>query len=184
MLSRLTLAVILLKQICESSFRDVVGSRVYADTRHSFTSFDFGPVYNEVRGSYDNLEKWARPQNIDFNISWFAMGPKMQLEPKGVVLIIAPFNLPILLTLSPLVRNWFGEPFAHQADSTVKVRAIAAGNAVCIKPSEQNPTVNALLTELLPKYLDTDLYHVINGGVAETTQVRYDWTLCAATCPW
>ncbi|TBU55397.1 Aldehyde/histidinol dehydrogenase [Dichomitus squalens] len=55
-------------------------------------------------------------------------------------------------------------------------RAIAAGNAVCIKPSEQNPTVNAVLTELLPKYLDPELYNVINGGIAETSKIlEYKW---------
>ncbi|TBU40995.1 NAD-dependent aldehyde dehydrogenase [Dichomitus squalens] len=112
----------------------------------------------QIRSAYDNLDKWSRSQNIELNINWFALGPKLKPEPKGVVLIIAPFNLPLFLTLSPLVS------------------AIAAGNAVCIKPSEQNPTVNAVLTELLPKYLDPELYNVINGGIAETSKIlEYKW---------
>lgn len=49
---------------------------------------------------------------------------------------------------------------------------IAAGNAAVLKPSEQTPATSALLAELIPKYLDQELYHVVNGGVAENTKVR------------
>ena len=40
-----------------------------------------------------------------------------------------------------------------------------------IKPSEQIPATSALVSELIPKYLDNDLYHVVNGSVPETTKV-------------
>ena len=36
---------------------------------------------------------------------YFLMGPHMTAEPKGVVLIISAFNLPLFLTLSPLVST-------------------------------------------------------------------------------
>ena len=52
-----------------------------------------------------------------------------------------------------------------------QVSAIAAGNAAVMKPSEQTPAFSQLVAELVPKYLDTELYHIINGGVAETTKV-------------
>ena len=57
-------------------------------------------------------------------------------EPKGVVLIISPWNYPVLLALEPM------------AD------ALAAGNAVCLKPSELSPNTSKLLAELVPQYLD------------------------------
>lgn len=50
--------------------------------------------------------------------------------------------------------------------------AIAAGNAVVIKPSEITPATSALLTELIPQYLDNTVYSVINGAIPETTKVR------------
>ena len=53
----------------------------------------------------------------------------------------------------------------------MQVSAIAAGNAAVLKPSEQTPAFSQLLAELLPKYLDPELFHVINGGVPETTKV-------------
>ena len=71
----------------------------------------------------------------------------------GVILSIAPWNAPL----------------------TLSVRAVAipivCGNTVVLKPSEQTPAFSKLIAELLPKYLDPELYHVINGGVPETTQV-------------
>ncbi len=60
--------------------------------------------------------------------------------------------------------------------------AIAAGNAIVTKPSEQTPAVSALLAELVPQYLDRDLYPIINGGVAETTRVRLSTSPCNLPC--
>ncbi|KAI0763342.1 aldehyde dehydrogenase [Trametes elegans] len=114
---------------------------------------DFGPTLSEIRDAYNNVEKWVRPQSIGFSINWFAMSPKFTAEPKGVALIIAPFNFPMFLLLGPLVS------------------AIAAGDAVVLKPSEQTPATSQLLGELIPKYLDPELYHLVNGGVPETTKL-------------
>lgn len=57
----------------------------------------------DVRSSYDNAEKWSKPQKTDFNFNFFAMSPKTKAEPKGVVLFVAPFNFPVFLIFSPLV---------------------------------------------------------------------------------
>ncbi|XP_060703709.1 aldehyde dehydrogenase family 3 member A2-like isoform X2 [Hemiscyllium ocellatum] len=74
-------------------------------------------------------------------------------EPLGVVLIIGAWNYPLALIVQPLIG------------------AIAAGNAAVLKPSEVSENTARLLGELLPQYLDKDLYPVINGGVAETTEL-------------
>lgn len=71
-------------------------------------------------------------------------------EPKGVVFIISPWNYPVLLALEPM------------AD------ALAAGNAVCLKPSELSPNTSKLLAELVPQYLDTEAVRVVEGGPKET----------------
>lgn len=49
--------------------------------------------------------------------------------------------------------------------------AIAAGCAVVVKPSEANSHLNKLLAELLPRYIDQDLYHIVQGGVPEMQKV-------------
>lgn len=74
-------------------------------------------------------------------------------DPLGVVLIIGAWNYPVQLTLLPMVA------------------AIAAGNAVIVKPSELSPHTAQLLADLFPKYLDKDFFRVVNGGVAETTKL-------------
>ena len=66
---------------------------------------DLAPVYIDVAKAYNSVEKWAAEQKAEFDLSFWAMGPKYRHEPKGVVLIIAPFNGPVVLTMSPLVSG-------------------------------------------------------------------------------
>ncbi|OJT15103.1 Beta-apo-4'-carotenal oxygenase [Trametes pubescens] len=123
---------------------------------------DFGTVYNDLKQAYDNIEKWVKPKSPGFNPKFFVMSPSYAPQPKGVALLIAPFNFPMFLLIGPLVG------------------AIAAGSAAVLKPSEQTPAIAGLFAELVPKYLDTELYHVINGSVAETTkalELRWDHIL-------
>ena len=53
----------------------------------------------------------------------------------------------------------------------MQIGAIAGGNAVVLKPSEQTPLTAALFAELIPEYLDNDLFQVVNGAIPETTRV-------------
>jgi len=72
-------------------------------------------------------------------------------EPKGVVLIISPWNFPFQLSLGPLVP------------------AIAAGNLAVIKPSELSLACAPLITSLVKKYMDPECIKVIQGDIPETT---------------
>lgn len=74
-------------------------------------------------------------------------------EPKGVVLIISPWNYPVLLSFEPM------------AD------AIAAGNAICLKPSELSPHISHLTSRLVAQYLDPDAFAVVEGGPEDTTEL-------------
>ncbi len=83
-----------------------------------------GPAIKDVRLAYDSVGSWARPQRA-FSMRYFLMGPQLTAEPKGVVLIISPFNLPIFLTLSPLVRRLFPRKLASECS------IFAAGECDC-----------------------------------------------------
>jgi acyl-CoA reductase-like NAD-dependent aldehyde dehydrogenase len=49
------------------------------------------------------------------------------------------------------------------------IGAIAAGNAVVLKPSEIAPATSSLLAKLLPEYVDNSCIKVVEGGIPETT---------------
>ncbi|EIM88943.1 NAD-aldehyde dehydrogenase [Stereum hirsutum FP-91666 SS1] len=112
-----------------------------------------GGTISEAKLAYDMVSKWSKPDSPAFNVTWFAMKPKIRKEPKGVVLIISPFNYPLWCLLGPLAG------------------AIAAGCACVMKPSELTPAFSALLADLVPNYLDQSLYRVINGAIPETTKL-------------
>ncbi|KAF5331374.1 hypothetical protein D9611_011799 [Ephemerocybe angulata] len=78
---------------------------------------------------------------------------RIEKKAKGVVLIISPWNYPIILTFQPLCG------------------AIAAGCPALIKPSEVVPTFSKLLADLVPKYLDPAAYRVALGGIPEITKI-------------
>lgn len=49
--------------------------------------------------------------------------------------------------------------------------ALAAGNAIILKPSEISPATENLLATTLTKYLDPECFQVYKGGIEETTQI-------------
>ncbi|KAG8903586.1 hypothetical protein FRC01_009144, partial [Tulasnella sp. 417] len=114
---------------------------------------EFNGTLGEIVEAYHNVAKWSKPDSAPFDIQWFPMRPKVYKSPKGVALIIGPFNYPLGCTIG------------------IMAGAIAAGCACVIKMSEQAPTLSGLITELLPKYMDQDLFQVINGGIPETAKV-------------
>lgn len=109
------------------------------------------PVQVEIRQMLDEIDHWMRPQSCPTPAALLPGSSYIMRDPYGVVLIVAPFNYPIQLTMLPLIA------------------AISAGNCAILKPSELTPASTALLLELLPKYLDTSAFQIVTGGVAETT---------------
>eukprot|EP00756_Hemistasia_phaeocysticola_P011636 Hpha_TRINITY_DN15135_c3_g7::TRINITY_DN15135_c3_g7_i1::g.128254::m.128254/K00128/ALDH; aldehyde dehydrogenase (NAD+) len=114
---------------------------------------ELGP-HKAATFALDNLEEWtaaeAVPTPIDSSLSRLGKS-YIRKEPKGVVLIIAPWNFPFELSLTPLVA------------------ALAAGNCVVIKPSEVAPNSAVVLEQLIAKYLDPACVAVVQGAVQMTT---------------
>ncbi|GFP89820.1 aldehyde dehydrogenase [Phtheirospermum japonicum] len=97
------------------------------------------------------LHQWMKPQRVETSLINFPSSGEIVSEPLGVVLVISSWNYPFILSLDPVIG------------------AIAAGNAVVLKPSEVAPASSALMAELLSKYMDTSAVKVVQGGVLETT---------------
>ncbi|KAJ6463368.1 Aldehyde/histidinol dehydrogenase [Mycena sanguinolenta] len=112
---------------------------------------EIGPIISGAVRAAESLEEWNKPEKPaveEWRSSW---DTTVYTTPKGVVLIIGPWNYPFVCTILPLIG------------------AIAAGCPCIVKPSEFSPASAQLLAELFPKYLDTSVYRIVNGGVEETT---------------
>ncbi|WP_439031506.1 aldehyde dehydrogenase family protein [Gordonia terrae] len=106
---------------------------------------DVAPVRHEIRHTVANLGRWMKPEKVRMSAATAPGKARVVSEPKGVALILGAWNFPILLTLHPLVS------------------ALAAGNAAVVKPSELSAATARLLSEQLPRYLDTEAVSVVLG---------------------
>ncbi|WP_374110160.1 aldehyde dehydrogenase family protein [Okibacterium sp. HSC-33S16] len=120
---------------------------------------EIGPVIGEIDHALRHLRSWVRTRRVAVPLTLAPAFGRVVREPLGVVLVIGPWNYPVQLTVTPLAG------------------ALAAGNAVVVKPSELAPATSALLARLIPQYLDRSAVRVIEGGVEETTELlreRFD----------
>ncbi|KAF2760722.1 aldehyde dehydrogenase [Pseudovirgaria hyperparasitica] len=122
--------------------------------KHEFETLagDIAGCKSDILLHIANLEAWTadeRPADAGF-VFRHVGSAVVRKEPRGVVLVIGAWNFPLLLVVQPLVA------------------AVAAGCTVLVKPSEMAARTEALLAELLPKYLDPEAYAVVTGGPAET----------------
>jgi len=106
------------------------------------------PVLSEVRHAIANLAAWARPKKIDAPLHYFGTRTTLHCEPKGVCLLIAPWNYPFNLCVSPLVS------------------ALAAGNTAVVKPSEFTPRTAALIGRMVKELFEEDEVAVVEGDAA------------------
>lgn len=120
--------------------------------------FEILGLEGEINLAVSKLAEWAAPRPVNKNLLTISDDVFLQPEPLGVVLVIGAWNYPIAVTLQPLVG------------------AIAAGNAVVVKPSEVS-SHTAKVMELMSLYLDSEMYQVVTGGVPETQELlkqRFD----------
>ena len=104
-----------------------------------------GLVLAEIRHARRHLRRWMRPRRVPTPLAVMPARSRIEPGPLGVVLVIAPWNYPLQLTLAPAVA------------------AIAAGNAVVVKPSEHAPATARALAELVPAALPKGLLEVVPG---------------------
>ncbi|KAB2085483.1 hypothetical protein ES319_A05G401100v1 [Gossypium barbadense] len=97
------------------------------------------------------LKQWMMPQKVETSLATYPSSAEIVAEPLGVVLVISTWNFPFSLSLDPVIG------------------AIAAGNAVVLKPSEIAPATSSLLSRLVGEYMDKSAIIVVEGAVAETS---------------
>jgi aldehyde dehydrogenase (NAD+) len=115
--------------------------------------YDIGFSITEIELIIKNLKKWTEPRKVSTPLVSMPGSSHRIPQPLGVVLVIAPWNYPIQLLMIPVAG------------------AIAAGNAVVMKPSEVSSATSAVLGKLVPQYFDKDAIAIVEGAVPETTQL-------------
>jgi aldehyde dehydrogenase (NAD+) len=102
---------------------------------------------SEINLAMKQLKSWAKPQSVKTPIEQFPSTAYIQPEPLGVALIIAPWNYPFQLTISPLVGS------------------MAAGNCAIVKPSELAPHTSAVIAKIIRQAFDPAYVAVVEGGI-------------------
>ena len=134
--------------------RSHIHEAMYADFKKHPVEVDGIEIFHvlsEIKTAISNLELWASPKKIDAPITMLGTKSYIQYEPRGVCLILSPWNYPFSLCTGPLVS------------------ALAAGNAVILKPSEFTPHVSAVLKRMVEEVFDASVVSIFEGD-AEVSQ--------------
>ncbi len=110
-------------------------------------------VYGEIDFAINNLRAWMSPTRIGKMLSNPFAKNRIYYEPKGICLIIAPWNYPFQLVMSPLVS------------------AIAAGNCVMVKPSELSPATSKIITKIILNTFEEEHIACIEGNADVSQQL-------------
>lgn len=139
-------------------FLDALATDLHKSATEAWTT-EIGFTLADIAHQQKHLGDWAAPRKVKIPLAYQPASGRIIPEPKGVVLIIAPWNYPLQLLLAPMAA------------------AIAAGNAIVAKPSELAPATSAVLIELCARYLDPSTITVVGGAVDESTALleqRFD----------
>jgi aldehyde dehydrogenase (NAD+) len=111
------------------------------------------PLLLEIKHAQRHVARWMRPTRAPTSLPLLGTVAQIRYEPKGVVLIISPWNYPWLLALGPLVS------------------AIAAGNCAVLKPSEHTPATSDLIAQMIGESFEPDEIAVFTGDRRVATEL-------------
>ena len=136
--------------------RTAIQKALYADFRKPTAETDLTEIWTllvELKHTMQHLKQWMAPRRVGTSIALLGTRAWVQVEPKGVVLIISPWNYPFYLAVGPLIS------------------ALAAGNAVVIKPAEQTPATAALLQRLCEELFQPHEVLLLQGDKETATEL-------------
>ncbi len=118
----------------------------------SYTT-EVGFVLSSISHTIKNLKKWAKKEKVKTPLYLFPAKSFVISEPYGTVLIIGPYNYPFQLLIEPLVG------------------ALAAGNCVVLKPSENVPNLSRVITEMITETFPKEYIRSVEGGIETNTSL-------------
>lgn len=115
-----------------------------------------GMVLSEISFMMRHVRAYARERRVRTPLAQAVSRSYVKPSPYGVVLIMSPWNYPLMLTLDPLVD------------------AIAAGNTAVVKPSAYSPHTSAVLQTILSECFAPNYVAVITGGRMENSCLLHE----------
>lgn len=110
---------------------------------------EIGLTLSEIRYVKRHMKRWNKKRRVRTPLAQYVSKSYTVRNPYGVVLIMSPWNYPLLLTLAPLVG------------------AIAAGNCCIIKPSAYSPATSKLVADMIRATFPEEYIAVVEGGREE-----------------
>lgn len=120
---------------------------------------EIGLTLSELTWMQKHLHSLMRSKRVSTPVAQFAAKSFRSPSPYGTVLIMSPWNYPVLLTLDPLID------------------AIAAGNTAVVKPSAYAPCTFDVMKTMIEECFPAHYVAVVDGGRAENQallQQRFD----------
>jgi aldehyde dehydrogenase (NAD+) len=134
--------------------RAAVAEAIYADFRKAKDEVEATETVltiKELQFARAHLARWMRPRKVATPLALYGARSEVRYEPKGVVLIMSPWNYPFFLTITPLIA------------------ALAAGNRAIVRPSEKAPATSAVIGRIIRDAFSPGDVAYVGGGV-ETAQ--------------
>jgi len=116
-------------------------------------------LLSAIRHARQQVGWWMQPSPRDVEFTFWPGTAWVRQEPLGVIGVVAPWNYPLQLALSPLVD------------------ILAAGNRAILKPSEQTPQFSELLKRAIAGAFGENVVAVVTGGpdvAAAFTRLPFD----------
>ncbi|MBK8505852.1 MAG: aldehyde dehydrogenase family protein [Saprospiraceae bacterium] len=136
-------------------YRQAIKEAMFLDFRKHAFEVDLTEIYtvtSELKHTKRNLRRWMGKHSTPTPLALIGSRSYIHYEAKGVVLIISPWNFPVTLTFGPLIA------------------AIAAGNTVIVKPSEQTPNTALVMQQIVEEVFEPDEVVLLQGGI-ETSKI-------------
>ncbi len=121
---------------------------------------EVGMTLAELSYVKKHLPLWNMKRYVATPLAQFYASSYTVAEPYGVVLVMAPWNYPFMLSMEPLIG------------------AIAAGNCCVVKPSAYAPAVSAVIQTVVREAFPGKYVAVVEGGRKENTELldqRFDY---------
>lgn len=135
---------------------DLIYEALYKDLHKSkFEAYstEIGFVLEELKYYNKYLKKLAKPKRVRTPLTSFPATSYKTFEPKGNVLIMAPWNYPFQLVMVPLIG------------------ALAAGNTVVVKPSEMSVYTAQVIEKILSEAFEEKYVKVVTGAAREAQEL-------------